>query len=92
MSKDIKKAKDEDQTEVLKQETDRVSGKIDAAFDKLATRFRAKADHAKAKIEGTKNKNKRAIQLRRFELYADAANHLEDRLAHRGDIPDIGDD
>lgn len=91
MSKSAKKT-DDDHASALKQETDKVSGKIDDVFQKLAKKLRAKADHAKGKIDTTQNKTKRAIQLRRFELYADAANHLEDRLAHRSDVPDNGSD
>lgn len=87
MSKGAKKT-DDDHSSALKQEADKVSGKIDEAFQKLAKKLRAKADHAKGKVDTTQNKTKRAIQLRRFELYADAANHLEDRLAHPSDAPD----
>lgn len=67
-----------------KAEADKVNSKIDEAFEKLAKKMRGHADKAKAKIDGTKKPEKRAVLLRRFELYADAANHLEERLAHRG--------
>ncbi|MBU69627.1 MAG: hypothetical protein CL858_30080 [Cupriavidus sp.] len=92
MSKGAKKVEDEDHSKALKQEVDKVSGKIDEAFEKLAKKLRAKADHAKSKVDTTKNKTKRAIQLRRFELCADAANHLEERLARRNDISAPGSD
>jgi hypothetical protein len=42
--------------------------------------MRERADKAKAKMEGTRKPEKRAVLLRRFELYGDAATHLEDRL------------
>jgi hypothetical protein len=64
-------------------EADKVNGKIDEAFKKLAKKMRHHADKAKAQINGTKKPEKRAVLLRRFELYADAATHLEERLAHR---------
>lgn len=92
ISKSPKKAQDEDHSEALKKVTDKVSGKIDEAFEKLAKKLRAKADHAKAKVESTNHKAKRAIQLRRFELYADAASHLEERLSHRSEISDFVDE
>lgn len=91
VSKSAKKT-DDDHSSALKQETDKVSGKIDEVFKKLAKKLRAKADHAKGKVDTTQDKTKRAIQLRRCELYADAAKHLEDRLAHRSDIHDNGSD
>jgi len=72
-------------TDAAKAEGNEVSAKIDKAFEKLAKKMRHHADKAKAKIEGTKKPEKRAVLLRRFELYADAATHLEERLAHRED-------
>lgn len=71
--------------DAAKTEGDKISAKIDAAFEKLAKKMRDRADKAKAKIDGTKKPEKRAVLLRRFELYADAATHLEERLAHRQD-------
>ncbi len=44
--------------------------------------MRERADKAKSKMEETRKPEKRAILLRRFELYADAATHLEERLQH----------
>lgn len=66
-----------------KSEADKINAKIDKAFEKLAKKMRGHADKAKGKIDGDTKPDKRAKLLRRFELYADAANHLEDRLAHR---------
>jgi ElaB/YqjD/DUF883 family membrane-anchored ribosome-binding protein len=71
--------------DAAKAEGDKISAKIDAAFEKLAKKMRDRADKAKAKIDGTKKPEKRAVLLRRFELYADAATHLKERLAHRQD-------
>ncbi|MDP4006619.1 hypothetical protein [Methylobacterium sp. NEAU K] len=71
--------------DAAKAEGDKISAKIDEAFEKFAKKMRDRADKAKAKIEGTKKPEKRAVLLRRFELYADAANHIEERLAHRQD-------
>lgn len=90
MSKNTRQAEDED-AEALKQETAKISKKIDGAFEKLAKKLRDKADRAKDKLDTTKHKAKRAIQLRRFELYADAAKHLEERMSQREDIPDYID-
>ncbi|GJE15193.1 hypothetical protein FOHLNKBM_6271 [Methylobacterium longum] len=72
-------------TDAVKAEGDKVSAKIDEAFKKLAKKMRHHADKAKAKIDGAKKPKKRAVLLRRFELYADAATHLEERLAPEGD-------
>lgn len=71
-----------DNKDAANTEGDKVSAKIDEAFKKLAKKMRDHADKAKAKIDGTKKPEKRAALLRRFELYADAAAHLEERL-HR---------
>jgi len=56
----------------------KINAKIDAAFEKLARKMRNHAD--KAKVDGTKKPERRAALLRRFELYADAATYLEERL------------
>jgi len=66
-------------------EAEHVSAKIDEAFGKLAKKMRERADKAKAKMEGTRKPEKRAILLRRFELYANAATHLKERLSRRGE-------
>ena len=77
------KPEKKDYSEILKQEADEVTGKIDEKFDKLSNKFRDKADKAKEKLNDTKKEAKRAVLLRRFELYADAANHLEEFSAPR---------
>jgi hypothetical protein len=92
MKRGAAEAGDTDNTEALKAETDEITGKIDALFDKLANKLRAKAEKAKAKVDTTKSAAKRAVLLRRFELYADAASHLEDRMIHRRGSPDAGSD
>jgi hypothetical protein len=71
--------------DAAKAEADRVSAKIDEAFQKLAKKMRERADKAKSKLDGTRKSEKRAVLLRRFELYADAATHLEERLPQRDD-------
>ncbi|MGH1591015.1 hypothetical protein ACRBEV_24930 [Methylobacterium phyllosphaerae] len=74
-----------DHQDAAKTEGEKVTAKIDTAFKKLAKKMRGHADKAKGKIDGTKKPEKRAVLLRRFELYADAATHLEERLAPRED-------
>ncbi len=74
-----------EQKDAANAEADKVNRKIDEAFEKLAKTMRGHADKAKAKIDGAKKPEKRAVLLRRFELYADAATHLEERLAHRSE-------
>lgn len=69
-----------DHHDAVKAEAERVSSKINEALGKLAKKMRERADKAKAKMEGTRKPEKRAVLLRRFELYADAATHLEERL------------
>lgn len=69
-----------DHHDVVKAEAEEVSTKINEALGKLAKKMRERADKAKAKMEGTRKPEKRAVLLRRFELYADAATHLEERL------------
>ncbi|GJE52437.1 hypothetical protein GOFOIKOB_5508 [Methylobacterium tardum] len=63
----------------------KINAKIDEAFGKLAKKMRDRADKAKGKLDGVKKVDKRAVLLRRFELYADAATYLEERLLHRED-------
>jgi ElaB/YqjD/DUF883 family membrane-anchored ribosome-binding protein len=80
MAKDVKSAfpgNIREHREAANAEGEKVRAKIDEAFKKLAKKMRERADKAKAKIDKTKKPEKRAVQLRRFELYADAANHLE---------------
>lgn len=76
------------QADELKRETDKVTSKIDAAIEKLAIKYRDKSEEAKAKLADTKGKAKRAVLLRRFELYGDAAHLLEARFAERNEKPD----
>lgn len=64
----------------LKQETVDISARIAASYEKLASKFREKAQRAGDKIKDTKGEEKRALYRRRFELYGDAAIDLEDRL------------
>lgn len=64
-------------------EAEKVNAKIERAFENLAKKMRHHADKAKVKIDEAKKPDKRAVLLRRFELYADAATHLEERLSHR---------
>ena len=69
-----------DQQDAVKTEVETVSTKIDEAFGKLAKKMRERADKAKSKMEGARKPEKRAVLLRRFELYANAATHLEERV------------
>lgn len=72
-----------DHKDATKAEAEKVSAKIDEAFQKLAKKMRERADKAKSKMDETRKSEKRAVLLRRFELYADAANELEMRAAER---------
>jgi hypothetical protein len=72
-----------DHTDTLRQESEKITTKINEAYEKLASKLRGKADKAKASMDAKKDDRKRALLRRRFELYADAANDLEMRLADR---------
>lgn len=72
----VKKSKPID----LKQETADISAKIAASYEKLAGKFRQKAQRAAEKVKDTKGEEKRVLYRRRFEFYSDAATDLEDRL------------
>lgn len=74
-----------DHKDIAKTEAEKISAKIDDAFAKLAKKMRERADKAKSKMDGVKKSEKRAVLLRRFELYADAATYLEERLVHHAD-------
>ena len=67
----------------VKADAEKVSTKIDEAFGKLAKKMRERAEKAKAKMGGARKPEKRAVMQQRFELYADAAIHLEERLPQR---------
>ena len=73
------------QVEAANDEGEKINAKIEAAFEKLAKKMRDLADRAKGKLDGVTKADKRAVLLRRFELYADAATYLEERLLHRGE-------
>jgi hypothetical protein len=72
-----------DHQDAVKAEAEKVSTKIDEAFGKLAKKMRQRADKAKAKMGEAQKPEKRAVMQRRFELYADAATHLGERLPQR---------
>ncbi|WP_267427798.1 hypothetical protein [Methylobacterium sp. GC_Met_2] len=86
------KPKNDDHSEILKREADDITGKIDEKFDKLAKKLREKAEKAKEKLNDTKKDANRAVLLRRFELYSDAANHLEEFSAPRREGNDKSSD
>lgn len=73
----------DDHTSALRHESEKIAGKINEAYEKLASKLRGKADKAKAGMETKKSETKRAVLRRRFELYADAAHEIEMRLADR---------
>lgn len=73
----------DDHSDALREESEKIAGKINEAYGKLASKLRGKADKAKSALETKKGEKKRALLRRRFELYADAANELEMRAAER---------
>lgn len=75
----------QDHKDAANAEAEKVSAKIDEVFGKLAKKMRERADKAKSKMNETRKPEKRAVLLRRFEIYADAANYLEERLPGRGE-------
>lgn len=82
----------DDHTGALRHESEKVGAKIGAAYQKLATKLRGKADKARTAMETKKRQAKRALLQRRFELYADAAQDIEKRLAGRGEPQDCDSD
>lgn len=78
----------DDHADVLRQESEAITHKIDAAYEKLAAKLRGKANKAEASMDTKRAGLKRDILRRRFELYADAANNLEMRLALRSRSPE----
>jgi len=74
-----------DHQDAVKAEAEKVRAKIDKALQRLAKKMRERADKAKTKMDETRKPEKRAVMLRRFELYADAATHLEERLPQSED-------
>ena len=82
----------DDHEAALRDESEKISGKIDEAFEKLASKLRSKADKAKAGMETKKGEKKRALLRRRFKLYGDAAHEIEMRLADRRESEDPDSD
>ncbi|APT33590.1 hypothetical protein MCBMB27_04299 [Methylobacterium phyllosphaerae] len=74
-----------DDLDPARAEGEKVGARIDAAFEKLARKMRARADKAHGKLDAATPAEKRAVLLRRYELYADAAAYLEERLVQRGE-------
>ena len=64
----------------LKQETADISAKIATSYEKLAGKFRQKAQRAAEKARDAKGGEKEILHRRRFDLYSDAATDLRDRL------------
>lgn len=60
--------------------TDEITAKIAASYEKLAAKFREKAERASEHLKDTKKDAKRAMYRRRFELYGDAATDLDGRV------------
>ncbi|WP_246693014.1 hypothetical protein [Methylobacterium sp. WL64] len=73
----------DDHTQALREESEKIGTKINDAYEKLASKFRSRSDKARAAMDTKRSETKRALLKRRFELYADAANELEMRLADR---------
>lgn len=65
----------------MQAKTKDISAKIESAFQKLAKKLGERAD--KAKMDERKKPEKRAVLLRRFELYSDAVTHLRENLPKR---------
>lgn len=74
-----------DHQDAVKAEAEKVRTKIDEGFGKLAKKMRERADKAKSRMDSVHKPEKRAVLLRRFELYSDAATHLEERLPRRAE-------
>lgn len=74
----------------LSEEAERASARIDRSYSKLATKLRRRADKAKAAMVKSKNRIKRAVLQRRFEIYATAAREIDqsvmDRQAYAGPV------
>lgn len=76
-----------DPADALRRDREKVTTKIEEARAKLVSKLRAKAEKAKAALEAKKDGPKRDVLRQRFELYADAADDLEERPAHRQSSP-----
>ncbi|MEE7505342.1 hypothetical protein ACLBXO_07595 [Methylobacterium sp. C33D] len=74
-----------DDPDPARAEGEKVGARIDAAFEKLAGKLRARADKAQAKLDAATKADRRAVLMRRYELYADAAAYLEERFVDRGE-------
>ncbi|KAB1071537.1 hypothetical protein [Methylobacterium planeticum] len=72
-------AKMDDQTK-LKSDAAEVTAKIVGSYEKLAGKFREKSQRAAERVKTAKGESKRAMHRRRFELYGDAAQDLDERV------------
>lgn len=78
----------DDHTDTLRRQSEKITRKINEAYEKLATKLRGKAEKAKASMEAMKEGPKRDLLRHRFDLYESAANDLEMRVALRSGSPD----
>ncbi|GJE45689.1 hypothetical protein [Methylobacterium soli] len=69
-----------DDPKKLERDAAEVTAKIVAAYEKLAGKLREKSHRAEDRLKSAKSENKRAMYRRRFELYGDAAQDLDERL------------
>lgn len=73
----------------LSEETERVGARIDKSYEKLALKLRRRADKARAAMVKCKNRIKRAVLQRRFEIYANAARDIDQSVMDRQASPGL---
>ena len=64
----------------LKRDAAEVQAKIVAGYEKLGGKFREKSQRAAERLKSEKGESRRAMYRRRFELYGDAAQELDERI------------
>ena len=64
----------------LKRDPAEVQAKIVAGYEKLGGKFREKSQRAAERLKSMKGESRRAMYRRRFELYGDAAQGLDERV------------
>ena len=77
-----------DDPSAVERDSAEVSAKIAAGYEKLGAKFRERSQRAADRLKSVKDESKRAIHRRRFELYGDAAQDLEERLQNIQGRPD----
>jgi predicted nucleic acid-binding Zn-ribbon protein len=64
----------------LEREAEKIPAKVASSYERLAAKFRKKAQRAGDRLKDAKDEGKRAVYRQRFEIYGDVTADLEERM------------